>query len=400
MTDRLSTERLSTGPAERPALLRLIAGFDWRAYGMVLALAAIFVLFAVLTEGKLVTPRNVAQLMRQSAILVVVGAGVSVLIIQREIDLSIGSAVYLAGLAAATAQTQWGFATVPALGMALASGLAMGAWQGLWVSYFNMPSFIVTLAGLLGFRGLGYYWSNAATLSPMNRSYGAISEAFIPPIWSAVLVAALVVLGAALAAFRWQRQRRRFGTEAAPFGRLARPIVWMLIGAAVLLYPALGFRGIPMAVAVALAVVGILSFVAMGTVFGRQMYVIGGNREAAHLSGIDIRRNLFISFVIMGVIYAVAGVLATARLNALAPSTGNVLELEAIAAAVIGGVSLGGGIGTVYGALVGALLLVTVDNGMSLLNVSSFIQQVVKALLLGGAVLFDISTRPGSRRLF
>src|SRR5207244_2854723 len=224
---------------------------------------------------------------------------------------------------------QWQFSTVPAILVALVVGLAIGVWQGFWVSRFRIPSFVVTLSGLLAFRGIGFVWSDAATYAPMSDSYGAISESFIPPGWSVVLI---------------------------------------------------------------------LAFVATGTVFGRQMYAIGGNREAAHLSGISIRRNLFLSFVIMGVVCAVAGVLTTARLNAIAPSVGQFLELDAIAAAVIGGVSLAGGIGTVYGALIGALLLVTVDNGMSLMDISSFIQLVVKGLLLGIAVLFDVATRPGGRR--
>ena len=379
--------------------LGALATFNWRSYGMLIALVIIVLLFTWLTDGTFLSARNVAQLLRQAAILAVVATGVAMLIIQREIDLSIGSAVYLAGLAAATAQTQWGFSTVPAIGMALAVGLAMGAWQGFWVSRFAIPSFVVTLSGLLAFRGIGFVWSDAATYAPMNKSYGAISESFIPPLWSVVLIVALLVLFAGGLFVRWQHQRRRFGAEAAPLRRLVRPIVWAAVGAAVMLYVSLGFRGIPMAVVIALAVAGILSFVAMGTVFGRQMYAIGGNREAAHLSGINIRRNLFISFLIMGVIYAAGGVLTTARLNAIAPSSGEFLELEAIAAAVIGGVSLGGGIGTIYGALVGTLLLVVVDNGMSLMNISSFIQLVVKGLLLGFAVLFDVATRPGSRRL-
>ena len=175
-----------------------------------------------------------------------------------------------------------------------------------------------------------------ATYAPMSDSYGAISESFIPPGWSVALILGLLGLATALLIWRWLHQRRRFGAAAAPLGRLIRPIAWAAIGAAIMLYVALGFRGIPMAVVVALAVAAILAFVATGTVFGRQMYAIGGNREAAHLSGINIKRNLFLSFVIMGAVCAVAGVLTTARLNAIAPSVGQFLELDAIAAAVIG----------------------------------------------------------------
>ncbi|MGF1625340.1 MAG: sugar ABC transporter permease [Alphaproteobacteria bacterium] len=378
-------------------LVGSIARFNWRAYGMIIALLVIAVTFDILTDGIFLSSRNLSQLMRQSAVLIVVASGVAVLIIQGEIDLSIGSAVYLTGLAAAVAQTQWGFGTVEALTFALVVGLAIGCWQGFWVAWVGIPSFVVTLAGLLGLRGVGYVWSNAATYAPMNSSHVAISESFISHEWSVVAVVAVVAVSIAVTAWRWSAKRRRFGPEAMPASRLVKPIVVALIGAAVILYAALGFRGIPMAVVVALAVAAALSFVTLSTIFGRQLYAIGGNREAAFLSGIDIRRNLFFSFVIMGAIYAVAGVLTTARLNAIAPAVGQFLELEAIAAAVIGGISLGGGIGTVYGAIVGALLLVVVDNGMSLMNVSSFVQLVVKALLLGFAVWFDLATRPGGR---
>lgn len=399
ITGTAGTIAVDGPPPSRGGLLAALAGFNWRSYGIIIALVIIAVIFTVLTDGNFITARNLAQLMRQSAILVVVAAGVAILIIQGEIDLSIGSAVYLAGLAAATAQTQWGWDTGPAILVALAAGLAMGAWQGFWVSRFRMPSFVVTLSGLLAFRGIGYVWSNAATYAPMNRSFGAISESWVPPEWSAVLVGVLVVGFIAFSVWRWSHRRQRFGAEAAPVRRLIRPVVGALIGAAIILYAALGFRGIPMAVVVALAVVAVLTFVATSTVFGRQMYAIGGNREAAHLSGINIRRTLFISFTAMGVIYAIGGILTSARLNAIAPQAGQFLELQAIAAAVIGGISLSGGIGTIPGALVGALLLAVVDNGMSQMNINSFVQDVVKGLLLGVAVLFDVMTRPAGRRL-
>jgi D-xylose transport system permease protein len=373
-------------------------GFDWRAYGLIIALVIIALAFTIATGGTFLEPRNVAQLMRQGAILVVVASGVAVLIIQGEIDLSIGSALYLVAVAAGWAQTEWGFGTVEAVLVALAAGLLIGGWQGFWVSRFGMPSFVVTLSGLLAFRGLGFYWSNAATLAPMNRDFGRISEGFVDPTASVVIIVVLFAAWSIGCFAAWRRRRARFGEEAAPRGRLVRQVVWAAIGAGLMLYVCL-FRGIPMAVVVALSVVAILSFIASGTVFGRQMYAIGGNREAAHLSGIAIRRNLFVSFLIMGVIYAVAGVLSSARINAVAPSLGEFVELEAIAAAVIGGISLSGGIGTIPGALLGALLLVMVDNGMNLMNISSFIQQMLKGLLLGGAVLFDIMTRPSARRL-
>jgi len=202
----------------------MLAGFNWRSYAMIIALAVIALIFTWLTNGIFLSPRNVAQLLRQTAILVVVATGVAMLIIQREIDLSIGSAVYLTGLAAATAQTQWQFSTVPAILMALVVGLAIGVWQGFWVSRFRIPSFVVTLSGLLAFRGIGFVWSDAATYAPMSDSYGAISESFIPPGWSVVLILVLLGLAAAILVWRWQHQRKHFGTTAASLNQLVQPL--------------------------------------------------------------------------------------------------------------------------------------------------------------------------------
>jgi D-xylose transport system permease protein len=381
-------------------LKRWVGAVNWRSYGMIIVLLLVAISFGILTEGKFFAVRNLAQLARQAAILVVVASGVSLLIIQREIDLSIGSAVYLTGLAAATAQTQWGYSTVPAVLVAVVLGLLMGGFQGFWVSRLNMPSFVVTLAGLLGFRGIGYVWSNAATYSPMNSDFVAISESYIPPLISVVIIVLAFALFVVIACRRWLFQRSLVGPQNIRYESLVLPIIAAGAGAALMLYISTGFRGIPMAVLIALLVAGILSFIASHTRFGRQMYTIGGNREAAFLSGINIRNNILWTFMLMGGLYAIGGILATARLNAISPAVGEFLELDAIAAAVIGGVSLSGGIGTVAGAIVGALLLTTVDNGLSLMNVSSFIQLVAKAMLLGFAVLFDGLTRPGGRKLF
>jgi D-xylose transport system permease protein len=401
MLDHKSTSGASASPASKVVPRKnILSAVDWRSYAMVIVVVIIAIIFNVLTDGIFLSPRNISQLARQAAVLIVVASGVSLLIIQGEIDLSIGSAVYLTGLAAATAQTQWHYSAPAAVLVALAVGLLAGVFQGFWVSRFNVPSFVITLAGLLGFRGLGYVWSNAATLAPMEDAYVAISETFIPPIPSAIIVIAILVILLGLALRRWRSERSLLGKGEGRLGKIFAPFLIALGAAAVLQYGALGFRGIPMAIVVALAIALLLGFVLQNTKFGRQMYVIGGSREAAFFSGINIRNNIFFTFALMGCIYAVGGILSTARLNAIAPSMGQFLELDAIAAAVIGGVSLAGGIGTVHGAIIGALLLTTVDNGMSLMNVSSFLQLVVKAILLGAAVLFDVATRPGGRKLF
>lgn len=380
------------------ALERMARRVNWRAFGMVLVAVLLAVVFQVLTHGIFLSSRNLALLLRQAAILTVTGCGVALLILMGEIDLSIGSAVYLAGLATATAQTKWGVSTPVAVLIALAAGLAMGAWNGFWVTRLNVPSFVVTLGGFLGFRGLGFVWSNAATLAPMNKTFVAISEYFIPKTASVILIGGVVLVFLILIVRQWIKRRQALGAARVGWGSLLIRVVAALLAAGVLAYMALGFLGIPTAVLVMLAVAAVLTFVTTNTRFGRRAYCIGGNREASYLSGINIKRNVFIAFLIMGLIYGLGGILVTARLNAIPPNAGDFLELESIAAAVIGGVSLSGGIGTVYGAIIGAVLLRGVENGMSLMNLSSFVQMVAKAMILLLAVWFDVATRRRGRR--
>jgi D-xylose transport system permease protein len=351
------------------------------------------IVFQFLTHGIFLSPRNLALLLRQAAILTVTGSGVALLIIMGEIDLSIGSAVYLAGLAAGTAQVEWGASTPVAVLVALAAGLMMGAWNGFWVTRIGVPSFVVTLAGFLGFRGLGYVWSNAATLAPMNKSFVNISEFFIPPNISAIIIGVVLVLYLVVTVRQWVMRRSRLGAARVKVGGLIGRVIGGVAAAALLAYMALGFLGLPTAVVVAMAVVAVLTFVTMNTRFGRRAYAIGGNREASYLSGINIRDNVFVAFLIMGLIYGLGGILFSARLNAIPPNAGDFLELESIASAVIGGVSLAGGIGAVYGSTIGAILLRGVENGMSLMNLSSFVQMVAKAVILLLAVWFDVATR-------
>jgi D-xylose transport system permease protein len=281
--------------------------------------------------------------------------------------------------------------------VALAAGLAMGAWNGFWVTRLRVPSFVVTLGGFLGFRGLGFVWSNAATLAPMNKSFVAISEYFIPQTLSVILVGIALLIFIVLSIRQWAVRRARLGAARVGWGSLIGPIIGGLIAGAIVIYMALGFLGIPTAVVVALSVAAVLTFITMNTRFGRRAYAIGGNREASYLSGINIKNNVFIAFLVMGVIYGLGGILVSARLNAIPPNAGEFLELESIAAAVIGGISLSGGIGAVYGAIIGAVLLRGVENGMSLMNLSSFMQMVAKAMILLFAVWFDVTTRARGR---
>jgi D-xylose transport system permease protein len=365
------------------SLAFLAANTRWLS--MVLVFLALAVVFQVATNGIFLSPRNLTLLMRQGAIVSIVAMGVSVLIIKGEIDLSIGSAVYLCGTAAAALQLRYGWPVVPTLAVTLSVGLALGLWQGIWSVGLGVPSFVVTLGGLLGFRGLGYYLTDAATLAPMSASYTALSEGFVPIEVSLALLGVLFVLLAGSIVLEARSDRGRTDNVAA-----VMKIAGLAAVCLALAWVFAGYKGIPNAVLWVAACGGLLWFLMSRTVFGRNAYLIGSNREAARLAGIDVKKHLLGGFLLMGAFYAVAATLATARLSASTPALGQYLELDAIAAAVIGGTSLRGGIGSVGGAIAGAALLVTIDNGMSLLNISSFVQMIIKGLVLLLALATDV----------
>jgi D-xylose transport system permease protein len=364
------------------SLMRRIAEERLAAMFLVLALLAIY--FHIATHGIFFGPRNLSLLLRQGSIAAVAASGVSILIVMGEIDLSIGSAVYLCSVIAASLQANIGMATAPTVLITVLAGVLMAAWQGFWVVKVAIPSFVVTLSGLLAFRGIGYYVSDARTIAPISKSFSFLSEGFIPPAASYVVLAIVYAIAAALL-IRAHRRRAEEGDAA----RLAVRLAVLLASGLLLAWIFGGYLGIPSAM-LWVAVIGIvLTTIMERTKYGRNTYLIGSNREAAVLAGIPLARHLFVGFLLMGALYGVAGVLITSRLGAATPSSGQFLELDAIAGAVIGGTSLRGGVGSVAGAMAGALLLTTIDNGMSLLNVSSFIQLVIKGLVLLAALSVD-----------
>lgn len=347
--------------------------------------------FHLQSNGIFLTPRNLSLLLRQSAILAVLAAGVAILMTMSEIDLSIGSAVYLCGVVSAELATQGNLPLLTVVLITLVFGLVLGAFQGVWVVFVGIPSFIVTLAGLLAFRGLGWLWTNAATVGPVPPEFTALSESFISPTVSYIILFAVMIAGLVFIIWGNVRRSRRRRSEAAegmiapppvPLSRTIAQIALLVVPLAILAWIVGGFMGIPMALIWVAIIVIVLTVVMTKTTFGRNAYLLGANREAARYSGINVKRTVFMGFIIMGLLYGVGGVLMTARLGSSTPGAGEFLELDAIAAAVIGGVSLRGGVGTVTGAVMGALLLTVINNGMSILNISSFSQLVIKGMIL------------------
>lgn len=378
--------RKSSPPGPRKSRFQ---GVRWYHLALgVLAIVALFY-FNNETNGVFLSQRNLTLLLKQSAILGVVSAGMVMLIIARQIDLSAGMAVYLVSVVVAQLSVTHGFSLPVSVAAGMLVGLLLGAFQGLMVAKFAIPAFVVTLAGSMIFKGIGYVWTNATAIGPASQSLIWLSEGFIPPGVSAV------VIGAAAAVVVWATVRR--GVRLVRWEKRRSDTVKkvaIVVGVGALgIWVALGYNGLPMAVVIAgITVVGV-SLLLSSTAFGRGVYAVGGNPQAAHLAGLRVPRYLFKSFLVMGAIYGIAGVLMTARLGGAAPTAGELLELDAIAAAVIGGTSFAGGRGAIPGALLGALLLTGIDNAMSLMNVSAFLQMVIKGSILLAAVWFDLMVR-------
>jgi D-xylose transport system permease protein len=351
----------------------------WRAFTLAGALAAIWAVFLTLTGGTFATPRNLALLARQMSVTSLVAIGMVLVIVTGEIDLSVGALSGLLGGLAAIASVQAGWPLVLAFPAAIALGAVLGAAQGTFVAWLRVPSFIVTLGGMLVFQGALLGVTRGISVSP-SPAFIFIGQAYLPKAAGWALAAAL---GAALVA-RAARQRD-FRAKG------------IALAAATLLFAAVmnAYEGIPLPVLLLLLLAAALSVAANHTPFGRRLYAIGGNREAALYSGVRIERHVAGVFVLMGALCGIAGIVLTARVGSATSDAGRLMELDAIAAAVMGGTSLLGGRGTVWGALLGALVMASLDNGMSLLNTEPYWQPILKGAILVAAVAADVAGRKG-----
>jgi D-xylose transport system permease protein len=369
-------------------LRRLLKSDALRDSTLLLVVAAIWIFFQVATDGTFLTQRNLVLLALQTSIVSLAAISAVMLIVTRNFDLSVGSAVALVGVVVAVLTVKHDVHPALAVGAALAVGVAMGAWQGLWVTKMGVSSFIVTLAGMLYFRGISMIATDGSTIAPLPDSLADLATGFLGPVPAIGLIVASV---AVLAAFKVQGARRarelRVLDHVGP--AVARALAPFAVGAAAFMWLA-SKQGIPYLVLLVAAAATAAEIVMRRTPFGLKLYAIGGNPEAARLSGIPIARTVFVDFLIAGAAYGVTGVALTARVGgAVAGSAGLFLELDAISAAIIGGTSLTGGRGRVFGALVGALLMGSLNNGMSLMNVPTFYQETARGVVLLLAVAAD-----------
>lgn len=350
----------------------------WRALTMVGALAVIWIVFSITTEGTFLMPRNLSLLARQMSVTSILAIGMVLVIVAGQIDLSVGALAGLMGALSAMAYTNRDWPLAAAFLMVLVLGAMLGAVQGSLVAWLKIPPFIVTLGGMLVFQGALLGVTGGVSTSP-GRSYVYIGQRYVPAMlgWA---------LAGVVAAWFLYRAARAPGLKR---------LQWA--GSAVLVLVATGvmnaYEGIPMPVLLVVVLAAFFAGAARHTRFGRHLYAIGGNREAAFYSGIAIERHIVGVFTVMGLLSAVAGIVLTARVGSATSDAGRMMELDAIAAAVIGGTSLLGGQGTVWGALLGALVMASLDNGMSLLNTESFWQPIIKGGILVAAVAVDMVGR-------
>ena len=363
-----------------------------RKYTMLIALAGIWIIFSILTQGVFIAPRNLSNLFLQTAAVAVITIGMTLIIVTRNIDLSVGSVAALAGAVAAYVNVKMGWPADISLLVALIAGLAIGAWHGFWIAYRLVTAFIVTLASMMIFRGAVLGITQGATIAPLSAGFKRIGQSYISPhisVWIGVIA---IVCYVALDLFKRQK-RVKFGFSVKPLPLELIKVTLVSVAMGGLFFIMVQNRGIPYAVFLVMMLAVLFNFMSQQTVFGRQLYAIGGNPDAASLSGINIQKKIMSLYVLFGALTAVGGLVLTARLNAATTSAGQGMELDVIAAAVIGGTSLMGGEGTIWGSVIGALIMASLDNGMSLMDTNITYQYIIKGMILLLAVWVDIATR-------
>ena len=406
-------EKLPEGATTSVALhtgtsnIRELLTRNLRQSGIYVAFVAIIALFAILTDGVSLSPINITNIVLQYSYILVLAIGMVIVIIAGHIDLSVGSVVALTGAISAVLVIQMGMPWWAGVLAALAAGLVIGAWQGFWVAYVGIPAFIVTLAGMLLFRGLTQQVLGNISLSPFPAEYQVVATGFINGLLGGpgydvftLLIGVFAVAGYAVSGFRTRLARITYQQPVESFPLFVARVA--LVGLVVMYFAwqLANARGLPVVLIILGALVLIYGVVTRRSVFGRQVYAIGGNLSAATLSGVKVRAVNFWIFVNMGLLSAVAGIIFSSRSNGAQPGAGNMFELDAIAAAFIGGAAVTGGVGTVVGAMVGGLIMAVMSNGMQLMGIDQSIQSVVKGLVLLLAVAFDVynKRRAGASR--
>ena len=376
------------------------AGAGLKQYGMMIMLIVVYLLFAIITKGKNLTPMNINNLIMQNGYVVILAVGMLLCVLTGNVDLGVGSVVASTGAVAGTLIIDFGWSAPAAMAAALAVGALFGVFVGFFVAYVDIPPFIVTLATMLMGRGLCYVILKAQTKGPLPAAYNWIGTGFLPTIkiGSGVDLICLIVAVVACALLVLGELKNR--KNAQKHNLPVDPMVLTVVKLAVLLtvvifffYKLACYNGIPVVLILMALIVTIYHFITTKTVAGRQVYAMGGNAKAARLSGINTKKVFFWVYANMGLLAAVAGIVLTARNQSATPKAGDGFEMDAIASCYIGGAATSGGVGTIIGAVVGAFIMGILNNGMSLAGYDTNVQKIVKGCVLLGAVTFDLVSK-------
>ncbi len=368
-----------------------------REYGLLISLVAIMVFFQVKTDGTLFQPLNLTNLILQNSYIIVMALGMLLVIVAGHIDLSVGSVSGFIGAVAAVLMVEYEMHFVPATLICLVLGGAIGAAQGYWVAFYKIPSFIVTLAGMLVFKGLALAVLGGSSVGPFPADFQLLSTGFIPDPFSgenlrilSLVVGVFIALGLLISKVRDRADRLKHGMDNEPTAFFVLKNLVFVAMITAFSYLLSSYKGLPNVLIVMLLLMFAYDFVTSKTTLGRRIYALGGNEKAARLSGIKTERLTFYTFINMGVLAALAGLIFAARLNTATPKAGLGFELDVIAACFIGGASASGGVGKVLGAVIGAFIMGVMNNGMSIMGIGIDWQQVIKGLVLLAAVCVDV----------
>lgn len=374
-----------------------------RQYTMALALVVIMVFFQILTDGVLFKPMNVTNLILQNSYVLILAVGMLIVILTGNVDLSVGSVAAFIGAISAIFMVRMNMPVALAVILCLIIGALVGAWQGFWIAYVRIPAFIVTLAGMLIFRGLTMVILKGQTIAPFPDSFAVAANGFLPESLKignlnliAVLVGLLLSILYVFMTIKQVNNRKKYNIEGEPVGFTMFITAIVVVAINLFTMSLANYKGIPIVLVLIGTLILIYTFITEKTIAGRHVYALGGNEKAAKLSGIKTKRVMFWVYTNMGVLSAIAGLIVSARLGAATPKAGTNYELDAIAACFIGGASASGGIGTIMGAIIGALVMGVLNNGMSIMGIGIDWQQAIKGLVLLAAIAFDVYTKSKS----
>ncbi|KZZ84372.1 MULTISPECIES: sugar ABC transporter permease [Bacillaceae] len=380
---------------------RTLISENIRDYGMYIALFAIILTFSVMTDGLFMSSRNISNLIDSAGYIAVLAVGMTLVIVIRHIDLSVGFVAGFLGAIVAIMLTKAGMPMLIVIPLILILGIVVGLFNGLLVAQIGIPSFVATLAGMLIFRGaLLQVTEKTGTIIIQDDAFNAIGNGYIPSLLEvgglhvlSLLVGLLGILYLIYSEIKTRRNKVKYGFEVTSFGIFILKLVFISAIVAYITWILAGYNGFSWTVIIMLLVVIVYHFLTTKTVLGRHIYAVGSNPEAAHLSGMNVKKITYIVFGSMGMLAALSGILFTSRLQSATTTAGTLFELDAIAAAYVGGVSSAGGVGKVTGAIIGAIVMASLTSGMNLLGVGISYQYMIRGGVLAGAVIFDVMTR-------